>query len=107
MQEPMLLKVALATSLVGLILLFLFSSRITVSESSIAKIDGTMQGEFVKIQGEVIKVTARDGFTVLEIEQPETISVIVFSNASIAKGQSLEILGKVSQYQGKEQIVAD
>ena len=107
MQESFLLKIALVTSLTGLVLLFVFADSIIVSDSTISKIDRTDQGNFVKIQGTLKAISNRNGITILQVEQPEVISVVLFSNSSFTEGQRVEILGKVSEYSGKEQIIAD
>ena len=109
MRESLLLKVALVTSLLGLVLLYFFAERIELDESSIAKLDRTDIGNFVKVQGKVMKVYDNKEYMVLQIQQPETISVIFFkeSNVSIDEQDTVEIIGKVSEFKGKQQIVAD
>ncbi|MBI2545768.1 hypothetical protein HYV81_01165 [Candidatus Woesearchaeota archaeon] len=107
MRESLLLKVALATSLIGLMLLYFFAERIELDESTISKIDRTDIGNFVKVQGKVTKVYDNKDYTVLQIQQPETISVIFFSNATINEQDNVEIIGRVSEFKGKQQIVAD
>ena len=109
MRESLLLKIALATSLLGLVLLYFFAERIELDESSIAKLDRTDIGNFVKGQGKVMKVYDNKEYMVLQIQQPETISVIFFkeSNVSIDEQDTVEIIGKVSEFKGKQQIVAD
>lgn len=107
MRESMLLRIALVTSLLGLVLLFFFAARIELDATTIAKIDRTDIGNFVKVQGIVMDVYDAKDYTVLTIEQPETISVIFFGNASINAKDEIEIIGKVSEFKGKEQIVAD
>jgi len=112
MKESMLLKIALTTSLVGLILLYIFSGRIEIDESSIAKIDRTDIGDFVKVKGIVSKVSDKDSYVVLQIEEPKAINVIFFKdkelgNLSINEQDEVEILGRVSEFKGKQQIVAD
>lgn len=112
MKESMLLKIALITSLTGLILLYFFSGRIEIDESSIAKIDRTDTGNFVKVKGIVSKVNDRDSYVVLQIVEPKAIDVIFFKdkelgNLTINEQDEVEILGKVSEFKGKQQIVAD
>jgi len=111
MKESTLLKIALITPLVGLILLYFFSGRIEIDESSIGKIDRTASGNFVKVKGTVTKINDNDNYLVLQIEEPKTINVIFFKdetiNISVNEQDEVEILGRVSEFKGKQQIVAD
>ncbi len=111
MKESLLLKIALITSLVGLIILYFFSGRIEIDESSIAKIDRTDVGDFVKVKGKISKINDNENYIVLQIEEPKTISVIFFKdvnmNVSVNVQDEVEILGKVSEFKGKQQIIAD
>ena len=111
MKESMLLKIALTTSLVGLILLYIFSGRIEIDESSIAKIDRTDIGDFVKVKGKISKINDNKDYIVLQIQEPKTINVIFFKdanmNVSVNEQDEVEILGRVSEFKGKQQIVAD
>jgi DNA/RNA endonuclease YhcR with UshA esterase domain len=106
MKEKALLKIALVASCIGLLLLFIFSKNIEVNEATIDKIDG-MQDEEVRIQGVVERVSNKEKVTFIEITQEVTTTVVVFDNISINKGEKIEVIGKVDEYNGESEILAE
>jgi len=111
MQEKTLLKVALIVSLLGLLILFLISDNIKIKEKNIEKITIENKDEFVKLRGIVSKVIDTEKVTIMEITQPQQITVVLFKNENrtmpIQKGNEIEIFGKVDEYEGKLEIIAD
>ncbi len=106
MKEKTLLKIALVASCIGLLLLFIFSKNIEVNEATIDKIDG-MQDEEVRIQGVVERVSNREKVTFIEITQEVTTTIVVFDNISIETGEKIEVIGKVDEYNGESEILAE
>ena len=111
MKEQTLLKTALITSLLGLLILYLISSNIEIKEKNIEKITLDNKDEFVKLRGIVNKVIDTEKVTIMEITQPQQITVVLFKNEnktmSIQEGNQVEIFGKVDEYEGKLEIIAD
>ena len=111
MQEKTLLKIALILSLLGLLILYLISDNIEINEKNIEKITLDNKDEFVKLRGIVNKVIDTERVTIMEIMQPQEITVVLFKNEnktmSIQKGNEVEIFGKVDEYEGKLEIIAD
>ncbi|MCH8003092.1 MAG: hypothetical protein IH934_00535 [Nanoarchaeota archaeon] len=111
MQEKTLLKIALILSLLGLLILYLISDNIEIKEKNIEKITLDNKDEFVKLRGIVNKVIDTERVTIMEIMQPQEITVVLFKNEnktmSIQKGNEVEIFGKVDEYEGKLEIIAD
>jgi len=111
MQEKTLLKIALITSLLGLLILYLISDNIEIKEKNIEKITLENKDEFVKLIGTVNKVIDTEKVTILEIMQPQEITVVLFKNENntmpIQEGNEVEIIGKVDEYEGKLEIIAD
>ena len=106
MKEKALLKIALVASCIGLLLLFIFSKNIEVNEATIDKIDG-MQDEEVRIQGVVERVSNMEKVTFIEITQEVSTTVVVFDNISIETGERIEVIGKVDEYNGESEILAE
>jgi len=111
MKEKTLLKIALITSLLGLLILYLISDNITIDEKNIEKITIENKDEFVKLRGVVSRVTDTERVTIMEITQPQQITVVLFKNENktmpIQQGNEIEIFGKVDEYEGKLEIIAD
>ena len=110
MKEKTLLKIALIVSLAGLLILYLISDNITIKEKNIEKITIDNKDEFVKVKGLVSKVIDTEKVTIMEIMQPQEITVVLFKGENkttlIQKGNEVEIIGKVDEYEGKLEIIA-
>jgi len=111
MQEKTLLKIALIISLLGLLVIYLISDNITIKEKNIEKITIENKDEFVKLRGIVSKVIDTEKVTIMEITQPQEITVVLFKNENktmpIQQGNQVEVIGKVDEYEGKLEIIAD
>ena len=111
MRESTLLKIALIASLSGLLALYLISGNIELKEKSIEKITIENKDEFVKLKGIVSDVVNSEKVMILEITQPNEITVVLFKNSNssigIRKGSRVEIFGKVDEYGGKMEIIAE
>ena len=110
MKEKTVLKIALISSLVGLLVLYLISDNITIEEKNIEKITLDNKDEFVKVRGLVNKVVDTEKVTIIEIMQPNEITVVLFKNENkatlIQEGNEVEIIGKVDEYEGELEIIA-
>ncbi len=111
MKEKTLLKIALICSLLGLLVIYLISNNIEIKEKNIEKITLDNKDEFVKLRGIVSRVTDTEKVTIMEITQPQQITVVLFKNENktmpIQQGNEVEIFGKVDEYEGKLEIIAD
>ena len=111
MKEQTLLKIALITSLLGLLILYLISGNIELKEKNIEKITIENKDEFVKLSGIVSNLVNSEKVMILEITQPQEITVVLFKNKNntfnINKGNEVEIFGKVDEYNGKMEIIAE
>ncbi|MEK6916368.1 MAG: OB-fold nucleic acid binding domain-containing protein [Nanoarchaeota archaeon] len=108
MNESLLYKSAIIVSIVGLILIFFISNSIEINDTTIDKITNGETLDTVKLVGEVVEITEKSNVTYLLIAETKEITAIAFSNnLSIKKGDSLEIIGKVDEYNGKKEIIAE
>ena|SRR3989338_6918391 len=111
MKEKTLLKTALITSLIGLIALYIISSNLEINETSIQKITLENKDDFIKLNGFVTKVVNAEKVSILEITQPQKITVVLFKNKnkniSISEGSEVEIFGRVDEYEGNMEIIAE
>ena len=111
MKEKTLLKVALIVSLLGLLILYLISDNLEIKEKNIEKITIDNKDEFVKIKGTVSNIVDTEKVTIMEILQPQEITVVFFKNEdktiNIQQGNEVEVIGKVDEYEGNLEIIAD
>ncbi|MBW2980996.1 hypothetical protein KY360_06280 [Candidatus Woesearchaeota archaeon] len=109
MKEKSLLKVALVCSLVGVTVLFFISEFIEVEERDIDEITIDDLDKNVKIIGTVSKVVDTDKVVIMDITQPQKLKVMLFKDEEInlKKGNYIEVLGKVQEYEGELEIIGD
>ena len=110
MKEKTLLKIALICSLLGLLILYLISDNIEIKEKNIEKITLENKDEFVKLRGIVSNVVDTEKVVIMEITQPQEITVVLFKDketVNIQQGNEVEVIGKVDEYEGSLEIIAD
>jgi RecJ-like exonuclease len=111
MEEKTLLKIALVTSLVGLLILFLISDSLEIKETNIEKITFENKDEYVKVRGTVNNIIDTEKVTIITIVQPHEIKIIIFKDENntmpIDSGNEIEAIGKVEEYDGALEIIAD
>ena len=108
MKESTLLKVSLISALVGILILFVFSSKMDLSDSIISGIDQNDDSSLVKINGVVTEVSVRNSTTIINVAQLDKISVFVFnSDVELIRGDYIEVTGKMQEYEGKTSLIAD
>lgn len=109
MKEKNLLKIAFICGILGVVILFLISENTEISEKDIDKINKDNLEENVKLKGRITKITQLDKVTFIELEQPSTITVIVFKdeNLSLYKGDDVEIIGEIEEYEGELEVIAE
>lgn len=107
MKEVTLLKIAVICSLVGLIVLYFISSKIEIGDYKPNLLNKNV-GENVKLTGTITKISQGNGVVFVEVNQENPINVVLFADSnSLKEGNIVEILGKVQDYNGKEEIIAD
>ena len=111
MKEKTLLKIALICSLVGIVVLFFVSEKISISQVDLDRIDERDIGTDVKIIGRIERATDTEKVMFLEIgqEKIEKVTVILFkdSDISLKEGDYVEITGEIEDYNGKREIIAN
>ena len=111
MEEKTLLRIALICSLLGLLALYLISGSVEIKEKNIEKITLENKDEFVKLRGIVSNVADTEKVSIIEILQPQKMTVVLFKNENqkinLQQGNEVEVFGKVDEYNGKMEIIAD
>lgn len=108
MDESKLLNIALTVSVLGLISLFVLSSQFKPEQVLFDKLDSTENTD-IKISGVVSDVSISEKLVYLEVAQLSSVKVLVFKprDFNLAKGEFVEISGELSDFKGKNQIVAN
>ena len=111
MKEKLLLKIALIVSLIGITSLYLISSNIEIDLKSIEKITFDDIDKNVKVQGIVNDMFENDKVMIIDVVQPTEITVVLFKrknqSISISKGDNIEVIGKVDEYEGNLEIIGN
>jgi RecJ-like exonuclease len=108
LQESFLLKIALVVSVLGIVFLYLISTQIELNDTTIEKITSGSAEDKVSVTGLVTSVKQSGQTTFITLSQTNNVDVVVFSkNLSLAAGDVVKIIGKVQDYNGKKEIIAD
>jgi RecJ-like exonuclease len=108
MDESILLKIALVVSVIGIVFLYLISSQIELNDTTIEKITSGNVEDVVSVTGLITSVKQSGQTTFITLTESNDISVVAFSkNMSLAAGDTVKVIGKVQDYNGKKEIIAD
>ena len=110
MKEKTLLKIALIVAVLGISILFFVSSNLEVNEKTIDKINKDNVEEQVKLKGIVSRITELNTTAFIELTQPSAIDIVIFKekkgNLTLKPGDKIEIIGKIDEYDGNLEIIA-
>lgn len=109
MEEKTLLKIALACSIVGIFIIFIFADKLEPSLVNISGISQSFIDKNVKIRGTVSSFRITSSVLMLDMrDETGTIKVVAFDKEDFEadKGQAVEVIGKVKEYQGVLEIEA-
>ena len=110
MKETTLLKISILVSVLGVFFLMVISELSHIELSKISDITKKDLETKVKIQGKLLSIQETPGLYILTITDfTSTITIIVFKEdpLELKKNSDIEIEGKVTEYQGKLEIIAD
>jgi aspartyl/asparaginyl-tRNA synthetase len=111
MDDSTLFKSSISFAVIGLIILFFISEKIEIDEAAIDRLDEIEIGTTVKIKGHVEDVQNLEKVAFLKIAQEkiETVSVVLFKeeNISLNKGDYIEVVGEIEDYEGKKEIIGN
>lgn len=111
MENRNLYKISLIGGILGIVILYLVASEISLSESMISKIDDLPEGESVLVKGIVERVTNTEKVAFLEISQEEIkkTTVVLFKDKDVEleAGDYVLIEGTTEDYEGKKEIIGN
>ena len=108
MKESTLVKISIICSLTGLIILYFISAKIEVKDYK-PDLQNKNIGQDVKLKGIVAKITDKGDVVFIEVSQENPVNVVIFTNngnIKLKNGDSIEVIGKVQEYNGKDEIIA-
>lgn len=104
MEERRLLFIAILCSVAGILgLLFISESIKPIS------LNKAIKGERVSLNGRVIDNRDIGGRILINVIYDEKMSIIIegHDNVDVKKGDRVEIIGQLDEYNGRKQIVAE
>lgn len=111
MKEKNLLKIAMVCSVIGLTIIFFIAENTILDPTPLQDTKNSEEGRQVKVVGVVTAVNTFDKVLFLKVGQQkmETVDVVLFKDHDfdLEKGQYVEIFGEITEYKGKNEIVAD
>jgi len=108
MKETTLLKIALICSLVGLVALYFISARIDINNYK-PNVLSRNAGDDVNLKGTITKISDKGNVVFIDVSQQNLVNVILFTdndNLNLKNGDDVEVIGKVQEYNGKNEIIA-
>lgn len=109
MDEKTIQKVAIITTVLGLLVLFFYAQDVKLDV--VDQIDNLPSSEDVRIQGVITKLTKKDTvyFLTVEGQRPEIMDVVLFPDRDIylQEGNFVYVQGTVEEYNGKKEIIAE
>ena len=84
--------------------------KIEITDKTAAKINSVDVEKVVTITGKVKNIRIGADFSVITVEKTELVKIAVFENISsldIQQGKNIQVKGKVKEYQGDYEIIAD
>ena len=104
------MKIALATSLLGLFSLYIISETFEPKIILISEVNEKMFDSYVRISGQISSARETEGLYILQVNDSSgKIEVIIYKEKeklSFSRGQEVEVIGKVSEFRGKIQLEA-
>ncbi len=97
----------MTTSLVGIIGLFIMLQVTVLPVHDISHLKIMDDGNTVKTEGVVKRITNHENLTFIDIERMETMNVIIFDSLRLRQGDTVIVEGKLEEYQGETEIIAD
>jgi DNA/RNA endonuclease YhcR with UshA esterase domain len=109
MQEKVLTKLCIVTSLIGLLVLFFYTSSFTFDP--VTSIENIPKGDTITIKGIVGKINQQNTVAFIEVDNEviEHTPVILFKDKDITlkEGNYVEITGTIEEFEGKKEMIGN
>jgi len=101
-----MLKPALITTIIGIILLMLLSFNLEPNIKKISEISSGDLGNFVKVHGKIENVKQTESITIIKISEDNSTINVIADNAQFYVNSSIEVIGKITEYHSILEIEA-
>jgi len=108
-KESQLLKVSLIFSLIGILILFYLTYTLEAKRYDINSLTKDNIDDIVKVKGIIESYGETPGLYLIDLKDDTgRITVVVFKDEEIEliEGLEIEIIGQVTEYQNKLEIIA-
>jgi len=109
MKESTLLKLSLASSLIGILILLFIVQSTELPITEIKDIDKSKIDTIIKVKGTIQSISETPGLYIINLkDKTGEITAIIFKEEEIQfyKNQELEIKGQITVYKDKLEIIA-
>jgi DNA/RNA endonuclease YhcR with UshA esterase domain len=106
-KDSTLLKTSLICSILGIIILYFLSANIEIEEMNISKINTIKLGADVKLTGEIKQIKQLEKLTIIDVKKDCVVPVLLFDNITLNVGDKIKVTGKLDEYKGKKEIIAE
>ncbi len=107
MKDSLLLRIALATSITGLVVLVLLLNTLDIKEVDISQARELGEESDVAVSGRITMIRTGEDYTLITLAREEEITVMAFDQVNLSKGQSIRIEGYTQDFKGDQEIIAD
>lgn len=94
MNETQITIISIITIIVGIVIL-----NFTLPDKT--------ENSNVKITGKIISIDEQEKITIIRVATKNPLKIVAFEKIKLQQNDNVEITGKVQQYRGKIEIVAD
>ena len=111
MDEKKLFTIAITIALIGILSLLFISERLEPTSLKINEITKEHINKQIKVNGTVESIKETPGLYIITIkDESDKIPVVIFKQdeeLNITKDQKIEVMGKVEEYNGMLEVIAD
>ena len=108
MDEKKLYFISIVVTILGLAFLYFYAEEVDLE---VKELDAIKPNEFIKLQGVLTRVEAKDRVIFLQLQGEKVITtdVILFTSEELflKPGDYVEVEGMVEEYQGKKEVIAN
>lgn len=108
MEDNVLLNIALAVAMIGIIVLLILSYYDKIPEKNFNEVTSSDVGYRINVQGIVKQIYVNNNSMSIKLKQECVMDIFLFDkNQNFSVNDSLSVEGSVQEYNGKMEIMAD
>jgi len=108
MNEKTILRIAISTSLVGVLFLLILCNVLELPLTFIGDLDESFLDENVRVEGKVEKVLEKSNVIMFDlVDNTGRIKVIIFTDEGVDLENYVDVEGTVMEYKGELEINAE